>query len=87
MWMGSNVRGARQPRGQCHRSHVVEKDERADHAVPRSRQDTPDFQVTQRSATLLDDLLQHGVTLPLLRILSQDDQAGNQENGERRVGL
>ena len=64
MW--THIGAARQSRGHFDRADMVEENERADHAMSCGRQHPAHFQQPQGFATLLDDLIQHGVIFALV---------------------
>ena len=59
--MRTHVDPPRQVRGKLHRTHVIEEDERADHAALRPRQHAPDLEAAQIAATRFDHQLDRGV--------------------------
>jgi hypothetical protein len=59
MRMGANIGFARQTFGQVDGPHVVEENERSDHAALGKRQDPPDFEAAEVTPPFVDHQLNH----------------------------
>ncbi len=63
MRMRTHVDGLRNAGGKIDRAHVIEKDERPDHASRCCRQHAADFKSAEIAATLFDDELDHLIAM------------------------
>jgi hypothetical protein len=59
VWMRTNVDFSGNAGFECDRTHVIEEDERADHAALCKWQNTSDFEAAKILATLFDHELDH----------------------------
>ena len=65
--MRPHVDRARNARREIDRTHVIEEDERPDHAPLRERQHASDLEAAEVAAPLFDDELDHGKSTPSCR--------------------